>query len=443
MHPTLQPWALSLTYIFLLLGGCSGVSPLAYRSYLANNPRWDEYHLGNRILNASFEAIENGKPLAWEGSCKLSSKSAQSGEYSLLLSAESDKKASICRSARIPITPGHYDASVWLKMRDLQLGAERALSNVLQIRLRHYDDRGQLIAEHHADRENKLPPSLMTSAFRGITSNAVAEHEDFLWTHLRADHYPYDYGWIPPETASVALEISFTGPGKVWLDDFSLMYTKWNFPLAERLAKLGKLPKLALFPTPQQVQQVGKERFLSPLDTKICIASKADPRKLHLESHGLNALYEYLTSSDLFVGAARSCPADSFVMLLDLSLASQYSLSLSPHERKVLRKHAEGYVIKPLEGGRGVALLSSQIRGMEYGLLMLRQLFSNNSTGGVDFVPVHIVDYPSIAIRAMTAKDVHHTQYANVFTADHWLPEARLNGFYFELDLHDLSLIHI
>ena len=137
-------------------------------------------------------------------------------------------------------------------------------------------------------------------------------------------------------------------------------------------------------------------------------------------------------------------------MLLDLSLASQYSLSLSPHERKVLRKHAEGYVIKPLEGGRGVALLSSQIRGMEYGLLMLRQLFSNNSTGGVDFVPVHIVDYPSIAIRAMTAKDVHHTQYANVFTADHWLPEARLNGFYFELDLHDgkwwepdLSLIHI
>ncbi|MDC0357237.1 glycoside hydrolase family 20 zincin-like fold domain-containing protein [Oligoflexia bacterium] len=439
------------TYCLILVFACVSCSTGKFstdkQSHMSAEAKKLQFVQGDILPNASFEKKAEVKIPGWYGAgCELAKDDARSGQGSLALTAEAHAQA-VCYSEKVAILPGHYDFSVWLKTAGLGLNEKRKLRTALSLRLHLFDGRGRLINQNVSYRSHTLDSSLVNYGLFGITEDRLVDELGYTQIKLVPYNYPFDYGWVSKTAAYAQVAVVLTGPGTIWLDDFSLAFSKWNFGLQERIELLTKAhDPYAIFPPPQQISFAPVPWTVDPAQGQsLCLIQKGrNTRYAPAVSIALRALKDKLEYFGVSKGALNGECRDAMQMLivgrknLPTKLLRDFSL------RKKLTKltSPEHYLIEPVvfnDGRQGLVLLGGGARGLYYALQTLNQLIQRNSDGKIEVRTASVLDYPAFSVRAVSAKDPRGRSYRQEVEAPSWLPEARLNTLFLEGDPHNLK----
>lgn len=420
--------------LFSAVGGCSSKEFLPQETHSDLASLWAAYQHGNRIPNPSFEETDkdNGASddaLAWEGvQCEISREEAVSGSHSLKLRALPGEHAS-CISDPIPIIPGKYDFSVWLRAADLQLSADRFLNEAVKIRLRLFDSARREISPEVMFLGQIIDSQDLSYSLNRIDNDLTISQLGFSQIHLVPRYYPYDEGWLPDTAAQARVEITLVGPGHIWLDDFDFRLSKYNFPLIERV-RLTKNDRMqpALYPSPRSAKRTHPDWQINSSDgIALCFPSNNSPPDWSELSPILGQAisdFEYrlerAVQSELRLH--RSCSKNIFTIIIPAPSPSV------PGELG----HYSIRTFKRAENERGIVLESSDATGQVYGLQLIAQLFSAETAGTIRFSPYDIEDWPASQFRTASGRDSRNRQFRDELMASHWLPELRLNILFIE-----------
>jgi hypothetical protein len=297
-----------------------------------------------------------------------------------------------CASPVFPISPGHHDLTLKLKTKKLELGPDRHLDQALSIRLRLFNEKHEEIALETQFLGQQIDAGQLNYALNRVDSDQLIDPLGFTAVHLVPRYYPFDAGWFPEETAEAQLVISLSGAGTASIRDINISYSKWNFPLQDRVANV-KLPLIS--PEPQEFKQTGA---VFPVG-EIKIHSLEDHPAINEELNKLKIIHS----------------------------AEEYQLKLTL--KKGITK-PEGYKLATTSSG--TSIIGSDIRGLLYGLQTFRQLLRVDAQGLASIPEVTIIDYPAYKLRAASGRDVRNMQFAQEISAASWLPESRFNALFIE-----------
>ncbi len=419
-----RPSLLLLIALASFLGGCGAHRTRVIDDASKTHPLLQEYERGNRIPNPSFENISAAKPLAWnESGCEISSSEAYSGEYSLLLRALPGETAT-CISDTFPVTNGKYDFSVWLKAADLQLSADRFFNEALQIRLRLYDTTGAEISPDSTFLNQVIDSQDLSYSLNRIEQDATVTNLEFSQVHLVPRYYPYDEGWLPKTAAQARIELTLQGAGYVWLDNFDFHFSKYNFPLIERVRlALRSGDNNMIYPAPRSAVPMASSWTIdATAGVALCLPS----HQMVSERSELSPAFAQAVSSledhirSLIpekIPVLRSCSHDIFTIIM-------------PNPSPVSEGAQGHYNIKPFSRAgseNGVVLEAVDTAGQVYGLQTLAQLFQALPGGTVSFRPLNISDGPASPLRTASGTNAHSRHFREELAASRWLPELRLN----------------
>lgn len=384
-------WPLLLT---MLLSSCARI---------ALHPKATELSpLGDRRVNYQRGNIAPQGEL-WRGDRCLNA------QGTLKLEANINETA-LCQSPLFPISAGHYEFSLLLKVSGLDLSSARHLNEAFSIRLRLFDEDGNELNPERKYLGQLIDASELNYSLNRIDNDNVLSEEGRTLIRLVPRYYPYDSGWIPLDAVQATIEISIIGPGEVSLSDISLKYSKWNFTLLERLKESSD----NLSPAPQHIEW--KTPLLVPSDRykSLCFNGHSTLLSVPSISLAIESLIENVEGRDKLIRIGKG--ANCFSINLSLTTSG----------------HLEGYTITPAE--YGVDLSSRSERGLLYALQTLSQLIEPE---GRDLIRVKLAtvrDWPTFTLRAVSSKDSRGVGYLQELSAASWLEESRFNTLLLELD---------
>lgn len=363
----------------------------------------------NFIVNPSFESQSGIDLTGWSGTCLVSTSKYRSGVSALALN-----QGSVCRSARFPVLAGsNYDGSLFLNGSNLD--GERFLGKDFHVTLKVFDDKGSplKIAAPFLDRERES--FRLSKRLESMRSAFLTSVGAFTKITLAAGDYPLDSGWMPEAATSAQLEISYDGPGTLFVDDIAFSYSKWNFPLRQRVLNLVRTP-YRFFPPPRFI---GEEVLLSS-------EPSANPSCLRMKASFL--IGELNERSDLFYSENS---ADCTEVVVSKGLICEKLSGEAAVRCRAAAQAPEGYSISA-ENGRIKLQVSSQ-DGVSFAFDTLKQIVSEWKAGRTRQVPT-VFDYPSVNIRGNTGNYPAPSTSGQPIARIPWLGESRINTIYLNIE---------
>lgn len=355
--------------LMLSLGAC--VQRPTVRYY--NASAWAPYDRGNLLENSSFEQIDANTLHSWSAECRSSSQKAHTGERSLLLSASAGQTV-VCTSAPFSVQPGHHEISLWV-------AGDRLGGSAVSIRLKIFDRHGRELpfTGHYLDQVVDI--SELNSSLRAMQEFSV---ESFQQIQLVPGDYPLDSGWFPKHAHHARLEFQLRAqaqPLRLWIDDVSVRYSKWNFTLRQRVAraveKFSPDDPVRFFPQPQAVFFWGAPLMLvSPADVQV-------------------------------------------------------------HWQRNPKLPGEAYRIRPsvdAEGRVQVTIDAGSARAEFYAAQTLERLFAKDAEGKLVFHPARIDDFPSWPRRSALLPEKPEDDFATPAFQSQWLAWSRFNLLFWRFD---------
>jgi hypothetical protein len=161
-------------------------------------------------------------------------------------------------SDAIPVIPGNYRFTFWVRMENVRGSRERLgtkLHDAVEVRVRFYDAEGReldpRVRSPYLDRE-------LDNGFKGYPFANFWHIDRLGWTavHGRTWNYPFSEGDIPDAARSVRLFLGLRGTGTIWFDDVDYRFSRWNFTGRERLEPHLEHPwdpRDLVLPTPKRL----------------------------------------------------------------------------------------------------------------------------------------------------------------------------------------------
>lgn len=397
----------------LLLCSLSACSTAMLSTSGSDEVQRAHFAAGNLFPDPGFE----GDVLSnWSGNgCGVSTDVTNSGKASLQLQSSGEKPVN-CLSPAVSVSPGHYDFTLWFKAAGFDLTDDILYRDLVQITVHLFDEYGREIDQQVQFRNRTLDAADLGSAFGRALLSEEVPLQRFSQIALRPHYYRYDWGWLPENVHTARLEITLGGRGKLWIDDISLQFSKWNFTLKERIELLGlKKGEQFLYPAPAEIERSG-ERFELTGST-VCVDSIQDP-----ELYTGLVWRRFLQKLDgLSIPFSERCLENDNLYRLIFS---------SKNKSSGVALNKEGYRLKT--GPQKALIQAGTPHGFRRALHTLRQLIAGSSqssyiTGAV------VLDQPYFSLRSVSAKDVRR-DYPHAQDSLQWLDENGLNTIFIELN---------
>ena len=314
-------------------------------------------------------------------------------------------------------------------------------TDAVSIRLRLYDENQREINPKVVFLEHEIDAYEMNYGLNRIDRDF---NLGFTKLHLTPRYHPYDYGWIPEGVSFGKIELGVNGPGEIWFDSFDLSYSKWNFPLRERIARLGeertKDQPLSLFPIPQKVEFLADKWEINPeIPPPICIFAK-ELKPAHRLA--LQSIENKLRGSEIYNSLSqRNCIDASFHLVIgDGNIPIGIEQLVRNSQKDIYAYGTEAYELRSFhlkDGRKGIAIMGGGIRGEYYGLKTFEQLIHEDAQGKVFIQLAQIRDYPTFSFRSTAGRDIRRKDFVQELKATEWLTEGRLNGNFIDVSAHD------
>lgn len=419
-------------FSIFVLSSCTSLKPALNNTTSENRAML--FRRGNLLSNNSFELHKNKVPLNWHGNgCSISQNTAHSGKASLGLSSKGDS-ISTCTSAAVNVISGHYNISLWLRVDDNFKDAENTLlSEKLMIKLKRFNKDGKLLSAELVGK-SKIDPDNLSYSFKGLSVKQAANFKRFTKLSLVPRFYPFDSGWLSEEVDSIALEFNYKGKRSIYIDDIDFSFSKWNFPLKERLNLIASDASSAmpeLLPAPQSIGISKQPLFIDYQDKNFFCVKKAS---LHpTQEIALKWLEGKLEFLGISTPLERSACKNGRIALF---LGRKNIPAHLKHLTKKL-KSDEHYLIQNFDidsKQKGIIIAGGGPRGDFYAMQSFLQLIDADSKGNPLLWPARIYDFPAYKVRAVSAKDSRRRLFRHAVEASGWLAESRINTLFLEDD---------
>jgi hypothetical protein len=324
---------------------------------------------------------------------------------------ETEKLGEGVLSEFVKVIPGNYALSFYARMKDVKPVKGRLgmrMVDAVNVQLQFYDK--NKIALDPAREFPQLHRSIDNS-FKALSLANFTEIPEFRWGRIigKSAAYPFFDGDIPTDAHYVKIFIGLKGTGTLWIDSVSLIYTRKNFSVAERMMPYTdstfQSPP-AVIPRPKRLERLESVTFATggkPADIPlILVPPGADP----LVRKAADMLQTALSAH------ARKQSPEHAVRILDqppallprltfvLGQQPAYAALQAKMPISEICNHPQGYYLWTLPEKQGLVFLSgNNPLGTYYAVMTAIQLIDRRMPV---FHNARVVDYPDFENRFIT-----------------------------------------